>query len=501
MKVLMLNPPFIKRFSRQSRSPCSTKGGTFYYPYYLAYATGAVDKAGFDVKLVDAVANDWSHEQTMGMVNGYRPDLVVLDTSTPSFYNDVAFAEKIKASLPGTHVSMTGIHVTNVPQESIATSRSIDTICRGEFDYTVVDLARALESGKSFKGIDGLTFREDGRIRHNAPRNFIENLDELPFVSEVYYKHLGEEGIKKYFYASITWPEVTILTARGCTFACSFCNIPFKSSYRARSVKNVVDEFEYIENDLPFVNEIQVEDDTFPVQKVRTNQICDEIVKRGLKIKWSCNARVNTDYETLASMKKANCRLLCVGFESPTQNVLNAIHKGSTEDLQMKFMSDVNKAGLIVNGCFILGLPNDNTQKMQSTIDFAKKLNPDTAQFYPLMAYPGTEAYQWAKSSNFLFSEDYSEFLRDDGSHSTNIKGPDGMSRDDLLKWCDKARREYYLRSDYILPKLAQVLVDPDELVRTYISASTFFRHLARDIATENKERHIMKLENPAQAA
>lgn len=496
MKVFMLNPPFISRFSRQSRSPCSTKGGTFYYPYYLAYAAGAVEQAGFNTRLVDAVANEWSHDETVKYAKKFNPDLVVVDTSTPSFYNDVEVAEKIKSVLPNTHINLAGIHVTNVPEESVRTSTSIDSISRGEFDYTSVDLARAIESGKELTTVDGITFRDGENIVDNKPRMLIQDLDSLPFVSEVYKNHFGRKGIEKYFYASITWPEVTILTARGCNFACSFCNIPWKSSYRARSAKNVVDEFEYIENELPYVNEISIEDDTFPVDKNRTLEVCDLINQRGIKIKWSCNGRVNSDLDTLKRMRKANCRLLCVGFESPRQNVLNAINKGSTEDLQERFMKNSRDAGLIVNGCFILGLPNDTSDSMQNTIDFAKKLNPDTAQFYPLMAYPGTEAYRWAKDSDMLHSEDYSEFLRDDGSHSTNMKGPGGMSRDELLKWCDKARKEYYLRKEYVFYKLAQVATDPDELVRTYISASTFFRHLAND-TFGSQDRAVIKLQNP----
>ena len=193
----MINPPFIRRFSRQSRSPCSTKGGTFYYPYYLAYATGSIEKAGFNTRLVDAVANEWSHDDTVKHAKKFNPDLVVIDTSTPSFYNDVEVADKIKEALPNAHISLVGIHVTNVTDESIKTSNNIDSICRGEFDETATELVRALESGKELSTIDGLTFRDGNQIISNKPRMLIKDLDSLPFVSEVYKNHLGKRGIER----------------------------------------------------------------------------------------------------------------------------------------------------------------------------------------------------------------------------------------------------------------------------------------------------------------
>jgi len=222
MKVLMLNPPFMSNFSRSSRSPAVTKGGTIYYPYFLAYATGALEEAGFDVKLVDAIANDWNRKETIGFVKKFNPDLVVVDTSTPSIYNDVEVATEIKKTVPDAHVSLVGTHPTRVTNETFKLSKHFDSICRGEYDYTVVDLARAIEKSKSLKKVRGLSFREKRKIIHNKNRPLIKNLDELPFVSEVYKRHFGIEGIKKYFYASVKHPQVTILTTRGCPHNCSF---------------------------------------------------------------------------------------------------------------------------------------------------------------------------------------------------------------------------------------------------------------------------------------
>lgn len=475
MKILLINPPFLHRYSRQSRSPCVTKGGTFYYPYYLAYAAGNLEKHGFEVRLVDAVAEEWSRERTFQFVRKYRPDLALVDTSTPSIYNDIEIASEIK-NIGVKHVSLVGTHPSRVPEETLKISNDIDSICRDEYDNTVVELAETIEESGKLEDIKGLAYRKGRRIFQTHNRPLIKNLDDLPFVSEVYKKHLN---IRKYFYASLTWPQVTILTARGCPFSCSFCPIPFKGSYRARSPENVAEEFEYIKNEIPYVKEVMIEDDTFPVMKKRTERICDLVTKNVPKLKWSCNARVDTRLETLLKMKKAGCRLLCVGFESPRQNVLDKIHKKTTKQLQIDFMEKTRTAGLLVNGCFILGLPGDDAETIKETIEFAKELNSDTSQFYPLMVYPGTEAYEWAKKNKYLVTEDYSKWINEKGMHTTTVSRP-GLSADELVDMCDKARKEYYIRRKYIISKMGQSIKNPNELKRNIKSVKTFSRHLLR---------------------
>ncbi|MCK5022715.1 MAG: radical SAM protein [Candidatus Aenigmarchaeota archaeon] len=475
MKILMLNPPFMPKFSRQSRSPCVTKGGTFYYPYYLAYATGNLEKNGFRVKLIDAVADDWSRERVMRFVDNYEPDLVVVDTSTPSIYNDVEIASEIK-KLGVKHVSLVGTHPSRVPNETLKLSENIDSICRDEYDNTVVELAKVVEIGKGIDSVKGITYRQGKRIFSTENAQLIKNLDDLPFVSEVYKKHLN---IEKYFYASLMWPQITILTARGCPFSCSFCPIPFKGSYRYRSPENVAEEFEYIENEFPQVKEVMIEDDTFPVLKDRTNKLCDLLIKNKSPLKWSCNARVDTPLETLFKMKKAKCRLMCVGFESPAQDILDNIHKKTTKQLQLNFMGRAKTAGILVNGCYILGLPGDTEETIKETIEFAKEINADTSQFYPLMVYPGTEAYEWAKKNKYLKTEDYSKWITEDGMHTTTVSRPD-LPVEKLIKMCNGARKEYYIRKGYIASKIVQSIKNPNEFARNVKSMKTFSKHLLK---------------------
>ncbi|UCD87627.1 MAG: radical SAM protein [Desulfobacterales bacterium] len=479
MKVLTLNPPFLPKFSREQRSPAVTKSGTLYYPMWLSYATGVLEEDGFDVKLVDAPAQGQGIQDIMQFVKYFGPDLVVLDTSTPSIHNDVKVAARLKEILPSCITTLVGPHVSALPEETLKLDPAINVIARGEYDYTVRDLARAVERGRDFDQVEGISFRRNGHVLRTPDRPHIDDLDKLPLVSRVYHKHLN---VRDYFYAICQYPEVTIITGRGCPHRCTYCVYPqvFQGRrYRARSAENVVDEFQYIAENFPFVKEVFIEDDTFTVDRRRCRQICEMLIEAKNKISWTANARADVDLETLRMMKAAGCRLLCVGVESGNQSILNNIKKGLSLKRITKFFEDAKKAGVLVHGCFLVGNRGENRRTLEETLDFSKALNPDTAQFFPLMVYPGTEAYNWAKGENLILTEDFSKWVTEEGLHNCVVELP-GLSNADLVAFCDRARREFYLRPKYFISKSMQVLRHPSELKRTAKSMKTFFKYLLR---------------------
>ena len=480
MNILMLNPPFIGKFSRTSRSPAVTKGGTIYYPFWMAYATGVLEEAGFNIKLIDAPADGLTIEDVIDKVKGFPPRLVVLDTSTPSIYSDVNIGETLKDTFPDSFVVLVGTHPSALPDETLRLSLKIDAVARRECDYTLRDLAYALQDGKDLQSVEGLSFRQNGDVIHNPDRPLIENVDELPFVSKVYKKHLN---IKNYFFAAANYPMIMIITGRGCPNRCFFCVYPqtFHSRrFRMRSPGNVVDEFEWIVNNLPEVKEIGIEDDTFTAKHRRAREISELIIKRGIKIKWYCNVRSDLDYETLRMMKEAGCRLVTTGFESGNQEMLDRMHKGLKLDRIRQFMENAKKAGILVHGCIMMGNPGETRETIQESTEFAKELNCDSMQFYPLYVYPGTEAYEWAKANGYLTTTDYSQWLTEDGHHNCVIGLP-GLPSEELVRLCDEALKDYHLRPAYLWMKFRQMFTHPSEGARTLKSAWTYFRYLWKE--------------------
>ncbi len=473
----MLNPPFLPKFSRASRSPEVSKGGTLYYPIWLAYATGVLEEAGHDVTLLDAPAEGFTAQDVASIVERVSPNLVVVETSTPSIYNDVFVADHIKESCPSCYVVLVGTHPSALPEETLRLSGHVDAVVRGEYDYTVRDLAEALEGEKNLGSVRSLSCRTNGAVCSNPEGQLVEDLDSLPFVSKVYKKHLDYTD---YFYAANLHPVVTILSGRGCSFGCTFCLLPQTFTgrrYRMRSPENVVEELKYIKDEYPGVKEVMFEDDAITAIRPRIRRLCEFLIKEKVDLTWSANSRADVDSETLSLMKKAGCRLLVVGFESGSQEILDNIRKGIRVEQARDFAKNCCDAGIKVHGCFIFGLPGDDRETIRRTIDYAKSLRLDSAQFYPVMVYPRTELYDWAKAHNYLITEDFSRWLTGDGVHNCVVSYPE-LSSDELTKTCDRALREFYFRPRYIFYKMGTYLREPVEMGRSMKATKAYLKYI-----------------------
>ncbi|MCQ2515543.1 MAG: B12-binding domain-containing radical SAM protein [Saccharofermentans sp.] len=472
MNVLFINPPFkaeYGKFSREARSAMITNSGVVYYPLWLLYAAGVTQDAGFEVDFLDAPSKPMNKEQSLEWIKNknkaYR--LIVLDTSTPSIYNDVDFGASLKDVFPDAFVLLMGTHPTALPYDTLSLNSKIDGIAKGEADYIVRDLAKALNDNAPLSEVKGLIYRNGDEVVTNEPMPLITDIDSLPWASKLIKQFLEPED---YFFAAASYPEIQIFTGRGCPARCYFCVFPqtiHGHKYRVRSSKDVVDEFEYIVNNFPKVKEVVIEDDTFTINKERTQEICRLLIDRGInkKIKWLCNARVNLDYETMVLMKKSGCSLIIPGIESGSQELLNNMRKGTKISQIEDYVKNAKKAGLLIHACYMVGNKGETRETMEQTLKFAIKLDTDTAQFYTLHPYPGTEAYNWAVEAGYLKNDNFENWIKEDGTHNCVIN-LDNISASELVEFCDYARKKYYLRPKYIFRKGIQSLTNKDEFVR-----------------------------------
>ncbi len=473
MKIYIINPPFkaeYGKFSRESRSPAITKSGALYYPLWLIYAAVFAQKDGHEVAFLDAPAKPLDDEASLSEIRKEAEGvgLFVFGTSTPSIKNDVRFAEKVKALYPASFTLLVGTHPSALPEEALAFSETLDAVAIGEFDQTVSELATALETGTPITEARGLCLRgEDGTFVRTPAMPPIKNLDDIPFASEFIKKRLEP---RDYFFAASTYPSIQIFTGRGCPFRCNFCVYPqtmHGHAFRARSAENVVAEFEYIAKNFPDVHEVVIEDDTFTALKKRVLDICELLVKKGLnkRLQWLCNARVDLDLETMKAMKKAGCRLIIPGIESGNQQILDNIKKGTRVEQFQPYIDNAKKAGLLIHACYMVGNQGETKKTMQDTLDLALRLDTDTAQFFPLIPYPGTEAYDWNKEKGYI-ELDYEKYCLEDGTHNTVLSLP-GLSAQEMVDFCNFARRRYYLRPKYIAHRLRVGMTDPSDLKRS----------------------------------
>lgn len=256
MKVYLLNPPFIPNFVRCGRwQGVAARGGTLYYPIWLAYATGILEKDGHDVKLVDAIASKMDENQVIEDVINFKPDIIIVDSNFSSLNNDISVANSLKKHTGAISI-LVGPPVAQYKDDIVR--KGIDIALRFEFDFVLKDLLKVINAGENLSKVKGISYLHNGEVIHTEDREFSDSheLDPLPFVSEVYKKHLK---IEDYFLNHALYPMVQIFTTRGCPNQCTFCSWPenlMGRKYRSRSVENVVNEFEYIRENLPKVKEI-----------------------------------------------------------------------------------------------------------------------------------------------------------------------------------------------------------------------------------------------------
>jgi len=479
MRVLLLNPPYFRHYSRSQRSPAVTKSGTLYYPLWLAYAAAVLIHDRHDVLLLDAPAEDLEFEEVASRVRSFQPHILVVDTSTPSIHNDVEVVRKLKEQNPEAYCVMVGTHVSALPEETLAMSDAVDAVARREYDFTIRDLTQALAQHHSLAQVSGLTYRHNGEFLSTPDRPLVEDLDQLPHVIDVFGRFLKSEW---YFNPNALYPQLTLITSRGCPHQCSFCLFPQTMTgrrYRARSIADVITELEKVSEVFPRVRAVFFEDDTFVVDWKRTRELCQAILDSKFKLSWSANCRPDVDAETLKIMKRAGCRTLCVGFESAASSVLNAWKKHSTPERMRQFAEEAHRAGIYLHGCFLVGGVEETSRTMEETLDLAKRLPLDTAQFYPMMVYPGTEEYRRLHDLGYLKSQDFSHWLTPEGLHSSVVDTPQ-ISGDDLTRFCDRARREFYLRPGYLAKTLVRTASHPKQISRTVKAFRTFAHHLTK---------------------
>ena len=473
MKIMVINEPFVKDFCRTQRWAARTRGRVLRAPDWLAYAAAVLERYNYDVRLLDMVANNQTKDDLRDLIRKESPDFVVLDSTTPSIYSDIECARIVKEESKA-KVIMVGPHISALPGDTLSLAGGVvDVACIGEYDYTVKEIVECFDRVDTIKGI---AYYKDGKIIENESRPLIENLDELPFPA---WQHLD---LMKYFDGGKLYPYVDIIAGRGCPNRCIFCLWPqamHGNRYRLRSAKNVVDEIEYDIKLCPAIlkgGEFFFEDDTFTVNKQRAIQICEEILRRGLKIIFSVNSRVdNADLEMFRIMKKAGCRELLVGFESGVQEILNNMNKNITVEQSYQFMELAKNANLQVHGCFVVGLPGDTEETVKKTIDFSLSLGCDTLQFSGAVPFPGTALFELCKNKGWLKTQNWSDWL-ERGEQSGIVEYP-GLNMERIDYYVDLGLKKFYFRPGYMIKFLLKTNSKSD-LYRKLRGAWNFFSYL-----------------------
>jgi len=433
-RIILIEPPYLDLYGK---SKIAVKP---YFPLGLGYIAAVLKKTGNEVRLLVSPNESDFINLVISSIEDFGPDIIGLTSMTSNYSNAVNIAREIKKRLK-IPIMIGGTHVSSYRDKILKEQKEFDYIICGEGEDTAAELVESLSNNiKDLPHIKGLIWRSNGKVVTNIMRPLETDLDRIPFPArglvdiDQFSTHSHIPGGR----------SSTIITSRGCPFLCIFCSAHLIDghSVRVHSVDYVLDEIEVLINKYN-VKYIFIQDDTFTFKKKRAEEICCEIIKRGLKIRFGCFSRAEVMDESFAKLlKKAGCTNVTFGVESGSETVLKKIKKGTTIERAKTAIQACNKVNLQTTASFVMGFPFDTVETMQQTINFALELNPTLAAFNPLVPFPGSD----------IFNEDihapktvdgWKKYITVDVPPFSFVKG---LTPEDIYKIAQRANRRFYFR-------------------------------------------------------
>ncbi|MDR2699233.1 MAG: B12-binding domain-containing radical SAM protein [Nitrososphaerota archaeon] len=393
-KVILVNPPPLQ--------------GVFhhhpYLPMGLAYLAAVLEEKGNQVTVLDCIAEGIDQNQLKQKLATFNPDVIGISSMTPMVLSTLMAVRGAKEVCPSAAVVLGGPHATFMDKELLAAEPAVDVIVRGEGEVTFAELTQRIVNGVGLNSAYGITYRHQDQIVQNPSRDFIQNLDDLPFPA---YKNFPLEKYR--LFGKLFFP---VITSRGCPFQCNFCTTSriLGRQYRVRSPQNIGHELELLKREYG-ADSFTFYDDTLTLDKKRLYDICDEIKSRKLNIPWDCQTRADkVSEEMFAKMKNTNCQQVFFGVESGCQNVLNAVNKRTTVEQNESAIKMAKKSGLFVAISIIIGYPGETAEMRKETFDFIRRVEPDDVYLCIATPYPGTELRKEVEQLGYKMSPDWSRY-------------------------------------------------------------------------------------------
>lgn len=452
-------------------------------PIWAGMLAGHCRVKGFSVDILDAEALHLSDEQAAARVKGSSARLVCFvvygqqpSASSQNMAGAVTLAEMVKNIKPGTKIVFVGGHVAALSREVLENHPAIDFVCQNEGVYTLSNLLKTNLQDK-LELVDGLGWRKDGAVVLNKPSPIVAKADLPKDLPGIAWDLLPVENYRtalwhSYPNGSIRQPFAALYTSLGCPMRCSFCMINIinrqeneysdgSAVFRYWEPEHIIKEFDYFA--ARGITNIKIADELFVLRSDHFMKICEMIIERGYKFNIWCYSRVDTVKDQyLETLKKAGVNWLALGIESGNTKVRKDVTKGRFDDVDIRgVVGKIRDHGINVIGNYIFGLPEDDMESMQMTLDLAIEMNTEEANFYSAMAYPGSPLYGIAKKEGWTLPSTYAGFSQH--SYECQPLPTKYLTAQQVLAFRDEAWMKYHTNPkflDLLKTKFGQVAVD-----------------------------------------
>jgi len=353
-------------------------------PVGLGWINATLRQAGFDSSLANLSSTEWS--RTESLLRRERPDLVGITLYTFNRHPGLRLARLAKKANPDCTVIVGGPHATHTAASILNHCPAVTAVAIGEGEMTMLDVAKAVKSGRPLAGVPGLMVRDSARKpAATLPRGTVADLDTLPFPAAWYAGHNLDVDAESSF----------IITSRGCPARCTFCNTPdfWGTRMRFRSPEHMLDEIRYLRDRMGILY-VSIRDDTFTVHKKRVIDFCRKLIDARLGVLWNCQSRVNAiDEERLSWMRRAGCKHIQYGIESGSERLLGLLAKDITIDQIRDAAAATRKVGLPLSIYLISGVPEETEADFEATRALISEIRPHDGIVAPLAVFPGTRIH------------------------------------------------------------------------------------------------------------
>jgi anaerobic magnesium-protoporphyrin IX monomethyl ester cyclase len=337
-------------------------------------------------------------EKNISMIVSHDPDMVGFSATTSGFLDGYGLASMIKKIRPHIRTVFGGVHISAMGGPLLDSFPDIDYLCLGEGEATLSELA----DGLSPQSIEGLAWRDGGRIIVNQPRKHIPDLDSLPFPA--YEKLAGfPRGYNLPLFSYIKTPGATMITSRGCPYQCSYCDRSvFKRGFRYNSAGYIYEHMKHLRTRFG-VRHVNIYDDLFTLNRARIEELCGLLASRPLGMNFNCAVRVGyADDGLLSLLKKAGCLMVSVGIESADPEMLKRHKAGVNLNEVRETVSRIQKHGLRAKGLFMMGLPGETEESIRATSDFVMSLGLDDMNMAKFTPFPGAPIWNGIEEEGIL---------------------------------------------------------------------------------------------------
>lgn len=451
-------------------------------PTWALLLAQSIRSVGYKTAILDMNAEKISYEEGLERIKNYNPRLICfvvygqnVNSGTVSMSGAVQFSEFIKDSGVSSPIAYVGSYVQALPKKTLIDEKSIDIVFMNEGVYALRNLIKAEINLDSLDGINGIAWRKNGKVVFNDPEIVVptERMDiDLPGYA---WDLLPYNERPLDMYRSPLWhaeydenkrsPYAALQTSLGCRFGCSFCMINILnrndnaeigvagnySNMRFWSPEFIIKEFDKLVE--MGVETIRIVDEMFLLNKKYYVPLCNMLKDRGYgdKVRMWAYSRVDTvtNPEVLKLVRSAGIRWLCLGIESSEKKVRLEVSKGKFEDVDIvKVVKQVEESGIEVLANYIFGLPGEDLETMQKTLDLALELNTAGWNAYPAIALPGSQLYKDSYDNGYELPKTYDQF----GFHAKRtlpMFNPQ-LTRREILDFRDQAFVAYHSNENFL---------------------------------------------------